>query len=130
MELDDGVTLRAADDPTIKNELRRAWIADRLDERLGEFGETHAVDVVCATWNANGKDVTKLNLDLAPWLRSRAAPADIYAIGAQEMVDLTVSRSRGRRRRRRASRPSRATRFYPMAKRTRARISSRRCGSY
>ena len=54
MDLDDGVTLRAADDPTIKNELRRAWIADRLDERLGEFGETHAVDVVCATWNANG----------------------------------------------------------------------------
>ena len=49
MDLDDGVTLRAADDPTIKNELRRAWIADRLDERLGEFGETHAVDVVCAT---------------------------------------------------------------------------------
>ena len=91
MDLDDGVTLRAADDPTIKNELRRAWIADRLDERLGEFGETHAVDVVCATWNANGKDVTKLNLDLGPWLRSRAAPADVYAIGAQEMVDLTVS---------------------------------------
>ena len=49
MDLDDGVTLRASDDPTIKNELRRAWIADRLDERLGEFGETHAVDVVCAT---------------------------------------------------------------------------------
>ena len=91
MDLDDGVTLRAGDDPTIKNELRRAWIADRLDERLGEFGETHAVDVVCATWNANGKDVTKLNLDLEPWLRSRAAPADVYAIGAQEMVDLTVS---------------------------------------
>ena len=91
MDLDDGITLRAADDPTIKNELRRAWIADRLDERLGEFGETHAVDVVCATWNANGKDVTKLGLDLAPWLRSRAAPADVYAIGAQEMVDLTVS---------------------------------------
>ena len=82
MDLDDGVTLRAADDPTIKNELRRAWIADRLDERLGEFGETHAVDVVCATWNANGKDVTKLGLDLDPWLRSRAAPADVYAIGA------------------------------------------------
>ena len=70
MDLDDGITLRAADDPTIKNELRRAWIADRLDERLGEFGQTHAVDVVCATWNANGKDVTKLNLDLEPWLRS------------------------------------------------------------
>ena len=75
MDLDDGVTLRAADDPTIKNELRRAWIADRLDERLGEFGETHTVDVVCATWNANGKDVTKLNLDLEPWLRSLAVPA-------------------------------------------------------
>ena len=91
MDLDDGVTLRAADDPTIKNELRRAWIADRLDERLGEFGQTHAVDVVCATWNANGKDVTKLGLDLEPWLRSRSAPADVYAVGAQEMVDLTVS---------------------------------------
>ena len=50
MDIDDGITLRAADDPTIKNELRRAWIADRLDERLGEFGQTHAVDVVCATW--------------------------------------------------------------------------------
>ena len=91
MELDDGITRNAANDPTIKNELRRAWIADRLDERLGEFGQTHAVDVVCATWNANGKDVTKLGLDLEPWLRSRAAPADVYAIGAQEMVDLTVS---------------------------------------
>ena len=91
MDLDDGITLRAADDPTIKNELRRAWIADRLDERLGEFGKTHAVDVVCATWNANGKDVTKLGVDLEPWLRARAAPADVYAIGAQEMVDLTVS---------------------------------------
>ena len=44
MDIDDGVTLRARDDPTIKNELRRAWIADRLDERLGEFGETHAVE--------------------------------------------------------------------------------------
>ena len=85
MDLDDGITLRAADDPTIKNELRRAWIAHRLDERLGEFGQTHAVDVVCATWNANGKDVTKLNLDLAPWLRSRAAPADIYAVGAHRV---------------------------------------------
>ena len=37
MDLDDGITCHAADDPTIKNELRRAWIADRLDERLGEF---------------------------------------------------------------------------------------------
>ena len=25
MDLDDGITLRAADDPTIKNELRRAY---------------------------------------------------------------------------------------------------------
>ena len=30
-------------------------------------------------------------MPIAPWLRSRAATADIYAIGAQEMVDLTVS---------------------------------------
>ena len=82
MDLDDGVTLRAADDPAIKNELRRAWIADRLDERLGEFGETHAVDVVCATWNANGKDVTKLNLDLQR-LRLRAGAA---ARGPREVV--------------------------------------------
>ena len=80
MDLDDGITLRAADDPTQKNELRRAWIADRLDERLGEFGETHAVDVVCATWNANGKDVTKLNLDLEPWLRSQALPSAHYNV--------------------------------------------------
>ena len=138
MDLDDGITLRAADDPTIKNELRRAWIADRLDERLGEFGETHAVDVVCATWNANGKDVTKLNLDLEPWLRSRG----LLTCSRRSRTHITTSsstcwrccamssRSRGRRRRRRASRPSRATRFYLMASPTRARTSSPRCSFY
>ena len=30
MDLDDGITCHAADDPALKNELRRAWIADRL----------------------------------------------------------------------------------------------------
>ena len=110
MDLDDGITLRAADDPTIKNELRRAWIADRLDERLGEFGQTHAVDVVCATWNANGKDVTKLNVDLGPWLRSRSAPADVYAVGAHPARPTGASSAR-----RRAGSPSsrREAPYYP-----------------
>lgn len=89
MDLDDGVTLRAADDPRIKNELRRAWIADRLDERLGEFGQTHDVEVVCATWNANGKDVKELARDRA---------VERHVIAGRDCCTKTDGARRGRQR--------------------------------
>ena len=47
--------------------------------------------MVCGTWNANGKNMPNLDLDLTPWLACGGGPADVYAVGAQEMVDLTAA---------------------------------------
>ena len=152
MEVDDGVTRPEPDDAAARQFLRKAWVAAAVEARLEEFADVRDVDVVCATWNANGKDVTKMGadaaskslrrarrrwrravvgrrglgvcvaaplssrerarscgegagpiasssklgrfgagVDLEPWLKCREDPADIYAVGAQEMVDLTVT---------------------------------------
>jgi len=91
MEADDGISLPEADSPSSVAYLRQAWIDAAMEARLDSFALTHDIRVVCGTWNANGKDIPKLELDLAPWLAGAGGPpADLYAVGAQEMVDLTA----------------------------------------
>ena len=93
MEFDDGVAKSEGDSARSVEFLRSQWINTQMEERLEDFAEVHEVSVVCGTWNANGKNVPSMGLDLLPWLTrgvGASGPADVYAIGAQEMVDLTA----------------------------------------
>lgn len=67
--------------------IRGRWIATQLGHRLSSFGEEIDVKLACLTWNVNGKNVAAQEVDLRPWL---AEAVDLYAIGVQEMVDLTA----------------------------------------
>lgn len=66
--------------------MRSRWIATEMENGSAHFGEKVPMRVCCMTWNVNGK---KIDVDLSSWL-SRGEPADLYAIGVQEMVDLTA----------------------------------------
>ena len=89
--VDDGVVGSEGDSEASVAFLRREWIEDELEARLDQFAEVHDIRVVCGTWNANGKNMPTLDLDLTPWLACGGGPADVYAVGAQEMVDLTAA---------------------------------------
>ena len=72
--------------------IREQWIRKQMGEREGEFTADVPVRVFCGTWNVNGK---KLGDDdpIEDWVPVERAEnlCDIYAIGFQEMVDLTVT---------------------------------------
>ncbi|KAH8077005.1 hypothetical protein JL720_10306 [Aureococcus anophagefferens] len=88
--VDDGVVGSEGDSEASVAFLRREWIEDELEARLDQFAEVHDIRVVCGTWNANGKNMPTLDLDLTPGSPA-AAGGDAYAVGAQEMVDLTAA---------------------------------------
>ncbi|KAH8052188.1 hypothetical protein JL722_10288 [Aureococcus anophagefferens] len=88
--VDDGVVGSEGDSEASVAFLRREWIEDELEARLDQFAEVHDIRVVCGTWNANGKNMPTLDLDLTPGSPA-AAGGDAYAAGAQEMVDLTAA---------------------------------------
>ena len=66
------------------------WINKQLEARALEYSQVHKVSVCCASWNVNARELID-NCDLSGWLLSGSSPpADIYAIGLQEIVDLNV----------------------------------------
>ncbi|KAJ8598307.1 hypothetical protein CTAYLR_007549 [Chrysophaeum taylorii] len=67
--------------------IRGRWIAAELDARVRSFGDVVPVRVACLTWNVNGKNVPAQEVELGEWV---GGGFEIYAIGVQEMVDLTA----------------------------------------
>ena len=76
--------------------LRAAYVAERLEEVADR---SWSLRIFCGSWNVNGKNVPASTEDqrrLSWWLRTssnvnKGEPLpQIYAIGAQEMVDLTA----------------------------------------
>lgn len=91
-EFDDGRSY----DPVIVHQITQDWIDRHMKEREDEFTETVSARVFCGTWNVNGKVIKDEGLE--DWLVPAESPysingiptADIYVVGFQEMVDLTV----------------------------------------
>jgi phosphatidylinositol-bisphosphatase len=66
------------------------WITKQLESRALEYSQVHKVTICCASWNVNAREIND-TCDLGKWLLSSTSPpADIYAIGLQEIVDLNV----------------------------------------
>lgn len=76
-----------------EGQIRQQWFGQELSARVSSFGEEQKVRVACLTWNVNGKNVVGEPSEgaraLQPWLWT-ADRTDVYAIGLQEMVDLTA----------------------------------------
>ena len=73
----------------IKKRAHEDWLRERMHKRESEFTGSKSLLVFCGTYNVNGK---KLSEPMKPWLlRGDLPPPDIYAIGFQEIVDLTVA---------------------------------------
>ena len=66
-----------------------------LSFKEDEFTETKVVNIYCATWNVNGKSPIEF---VSSWLSSSKSeneqPADIYAIGFQELDDRVTGTSK------------------------------------
>jgi phosphatidylinositol-bisphosphatase len=83
-ELNDGCS---ADKHAIRS-ITQSWIDEQMRLRENEFLKTAECSLFCGTWNVNAK---KQEVGLEEWiLPSGQPPADIYAIGFQEIVDLNV----------------------------------------
>ncbi|KAJ1445468.1 Endonuclease/exonuclease/phosphatase [Pelagophyceae sp. CCMP2097] len=92
MELDESCGVFGADASAAHVAwLRAQWVAGQMEARLDAFARGVDCNVVCASWNVNGKNAPSLGVDLKPWLRAQGAlAADLFAVGLQEMVDLTA----------------------------------------
>jgi len=77
--------------------LTREW-ADRIGNRavrdaflehpIGDYTESHKLNVWTGSWNTNGKRPPP-NLDISQWLDVDASQPDIVVVGFQEIVPLT-----------------------------------------
>lgn len=77
--------------------LTREW-ADRIGNRavrdaflehpIGDYTESHRLNVWTGSWNTNGKRPPP-NLDISQWLDVDASQPDIVVVGFQEIVPLT-----------------------------------------
>jgi phosphatidylinositol-bisphosphatase len=59
-----------------------------LIELEDEFIEHKPINIFCGTFNLAGQDPSE---SLAPWLKNDNTEIDVYAIGFQEIVDLTTT---------------------------------------
>eukprot|EP01039_Chlorochromonas_danica_P014449 gene14449-16875_t len=83
-ELNDG---RSADRNAIRA-ITQSWIDEQMRLREAEYLKSAECSLFCGTWNVNAK---KQEVGLEDWiLPAGQPPADIYAIGFQEIVDLNV----------------------------------------
>eukprot|EP01138_Halocafeteria_seosinensis_P013564 gb/GECG01013853.1/.p1 GENE.gb/GECG01013853.1/~~gb/GECG01013853.1/.p1 ORF type:complete len:870 (+),score=105.76 gb/GECG01013853.1/:1-2610(+) len=77
--------------PRAIHAIQQHSIQQQLEEREHEYTDFHKIRIYTGTWNVAGKWP---NEDLESWLspeETSTRMADIYAIGLQEMVDLTAS---------------------------------------
>ena len=72
--LEDGVVGSEGGSARCVSFLRSEWIEEEMERRLEEFAEVHEVRVVCGTWNANGKNLPSLGLDLKPCPKGAKTP--------------------------------------------------------
>ncbi len=79
--------------------IKQEWINNNMKNKEGEYTETKSCTIFCGTWNVNaktlkvkGKDKVKTDIEekLDNWFFQHGKPADIYAVGFQEIVDLNV----------------------------------------
>jgi phosphatidylinositol-bisphosphatase len=77
--------------PVVMSYIREDWIKKQMKDREKEFTETQMIRVNVCTWNVNGKKPSP-DLDLAEWLQlpNETEMPEVFALGFQEMVDLTA----------------------------------------
>lgn len=84
---------KAAVDPIIQQLLKNARSETVRQEFLsmpqGDYTSQHSVEVLVGTYNVNGRR-PPADLDLRPWLDMSNHPADIVAVGFQEVVPLNA----------------------------------------
>ena len=86
-ELHDGRSY----DSICEHYIRAQWITERMKGHRPEFTEMRGLDLFIGTYNVNGKKSESDDLSL--WISKKASSGgsfDIYAIGFQEIVDLTA----------------------------------------
>mmetsp|Transcript_13038 Transcript_13038/g.23138 ORF Transcript_13038/g.23138 Transcript_13038/m.23138 type:complete len:841 (+) Transcript_13038:63-2585(+) len=75
----------------VARKIREEFIREQMRQRKEEYTDTRSLNVFVGTWNVNGKKPLE---DITPWLSvggETSQPPDVYAIGFQEIVDLTAS---------------------------------------
>jgi len=79
-------------DPAAVSIIRQNWIDKQLKKRELEFTEYRTATVFCGTYNVNAKVIADEDVrQLEAWLFSETEkPADIFAVGFQEIVDLNA----------------------------------------
>jgi len=79
-------------DPAAVSIIRQHWIDKQLKKRELEFTEYRTATVFCGTYNVNAKLIADEDVwQLESWLFSETEkPADIFAVGFQEIVDLNA----------------------------------------
>ena len=79
-------------DPAAVSIIRQNWIDKQLKKRELEFTEYRTATVFCGTYNVNAKVIADEDVrQLEGWLFAEAEkPADIFAVGFQEIVDLNA----------------------------------------
>ena len=79
-------------DPAAVSIIRQNWIDKQLKKRELEFTEYRTATVFCGTYNVNAKVIADEDVrQLEGWLFSETEkPADIFAVGFQEIVDLNA----------------------------------------
>lgn len=65
-----------------------ANFSHKLAERESQYMTTEELRIFCGTFNVNGKHPDE---DLRPWFFLNQDPVDIYAIGFQEVVELSTT---------------------------------------
>ena len=79
--------------------IKQEWVDNNMKSKEGEYTENKACTIFCGTWNVNaktlkakGKEKVKSDIEekLNDWFFHHNKPADVYAVGFQEIVDLNV----------------------------------------
>lgn len=79
-------------DPAAVSIIRQNWIDKQLKKRELEFTEYRTATIFCGTYNVNAKVIADEDVrQLEGWLfAENEKPADIFAVGFQEIVDLNA----------------------------------------
>lgn len=80
--------------PTAISQIRSSWVHESVEKRWEEFTSLSGCSLFVGTWNVNGRKIDGVgNSGVSEWLfpgGAEGGSCDVYAVGFQEIVDLTA----------------------------------------